>query len=131
MAGIAKSIQDTGVPARPPCVLLSGGETSVTVRGSGKGGRNTEFLLSLCLALRGRRGIYALAADSDGIDGSEDNAGALLSPDSWERALAQGLDATELLDNNDSYHFFAGLGDLLITGPTRTNINDVRAIYIT
>lgn len=131
MAGIAKSIQDTGVPTRPPCVLLSGGETSVTVRGSGKGGRNTEFLLSLCLALRGRRGIYALAGDSDGIDGSEDNAGALLGPDSWKRALAQGLDAAQLLDNNDSYRFFAGLGDLLITGPTRTNINDIRAIYIT
>lgn len=131
MAGIAKSVQDTGEPARPPCVLLSGGETSVTMRGDGKGGRNTEFLLGLSLALGGRRGIYALAADSDGIDGSQDNAGALLHPDSLQRARALGLDAAQLLDSNDSYRFFATLGDLFMTGPTRTNINDVRAIYIT
>lgn len=131
MAGIAKSIQDSGEPARPPCVLLSGGETSVRVRGDGKGGRNTEFLLSLAVALAGRSGIYALAADSDGIDGSEDNAGALLHPNSLERARAIGLDASQLLDGNDSYRFFAELGDLLMTGPTRTNVNDVRAIYVT
>jgi hydroxypyruvate reductase len=131
MAGIAKSIQDTGEPAQPPCVLLSGGETSVTVRGGGKGGRNTEFLLGLSLALRGRRGIYGLAADSDGIDGSEDNAGAWLHPESLARAHAIGLEASQLLDNNDSYRFFAELGDLVITGPTRTNVNDIRAIYIT
>lgn len=130
MAGIAKSIQDSGVPARPPCVLLSGGETSVTMRGTGKGGRNTEFLLSLCLALKGRSGIYALAADTDGIDGSEDNAGALLTPDSLERARLLGMDASQLLDDNDSYRFFAKLDDLFITGPTRTNVNDIRAIYI-
>ena len=131
MAGIAKSIQNTGQPAKPPCVLLSGGETSVTMRGEGKGGRNTEFLLSLSLALQERSGIYALAADSDGIDGSEDNAGALLYPDSLARAWALGVDPSQRLEDNDSYGFFASLGDLFMTGPTRTNINDVRAIYIT
>lgn len=131
MAGIAKSIQDIGEPAKPPCVLLSGGETSVTMRGEGKGGRNTEFLLSLSLALQERSGIYALAADSDGIDGSEDNAGALLYPDSLTRARALGVDPSQRLEDNDSYGFFASLQDLFMTGPTRTNINDIRAIYIT
>lgn len=130
MAGIAKSVQDMGEPIRPPCVLLSGGETSVTLSGRGKGGRNSEFLLSLAVALEGRSGIYALAADSDGIDGSEDNAGALLYPDSLTRAATLGLDAAQLLGDNNSYDFFAGLGDLLVTGPTRTNVNDIRAIYI-
>ena len=130
MAGIAKSIQDAGEPARAPCVLLSGGETSVTMRGQGKGGRNTEFLLSLALALGGRPDIYALAADTDGIDGSEDNAGAVLQPDSLQRVVQLGLAPTELLRTNDSYHFFAALEDLLITGPTRTNVNDLRAIFI-
>lgn len=130
MAGIAKSIQDTGEPARAPCVLLSGGETTVTMRGQGKGGRNTEFLLSLALALGDRPDIYALAADTDGIDGSEENAGAFLRPDSVRRAVQLGLAPTELLRANDSYRFFAALGDLLITGPTRTNVNDLRAIFI-
>jgi len=130
LAGIAKSIQDTGAPATPPCVLLSSGETSVTLRGTGKGGRNSEFLLSLALALKGRPDIHALAADTDGIDGSEDNAGALLRPDTLARAAKLGIDPRTLLDNNNSYGFFSALGDLLITGPTRTNINDFRAIYI-
>jgi len=130
MAGIAKSIQDAGEPARAPCVLLSGGETSVTMRGQGKGGRNTEFLLSLALALGGRPDIYALAADTDGIDGSEDNAGAFLQPDSLKRAEQLGLAPAELLRANDSHRFFAGLDDLLITGPTRTNVNDLRAVLI-
>lgn len=130
MAGIAKSIQDIGEPARPPCVLLSGGETSVRMQGEGKGGRNTEFLLGLAIALRGRKGIYALAADSDGIDGSEDNAGAFLYPDSLQRSQALNVDAAQLLEHNDSYSFFAALGDLLLTGPTRTNVNDLRAIYV-
>ncbi len=130
MAGIAKSIQDIGEPAHAPCVLLSGGETSVTMHSHGKGGRNTEFLLSLALALGGRPDIYALAADTDGIDGSEDNAGAVLQPDSLQRAMQLGLAPKELLRANDSYRFFAALGDLLTTGPTRTNVNDLRAIFI-
>jgi len=111
-------------------LILSGGETTVTLRGNGRGGRNTEFLLSLANQLKGQPGIYALAADTDGIDGSEDNAGAILRPDSWQRAQAQGLDAQAMLNNNDSYGYFSALDDLLITGPTRTNVNDFRAIYI-
>jgi glycerate 2-kinase len=114
-----------------PCVLLSGGETTVTVRGDGRGGRNTEFLLALAQTLGGAPGIHALAADTDGIDGSEDNAGAFLGPDSLQRALALGLDPAALLAANDAWAFFAGLGDLLLTGPTRTNVNDFRAILLT
>jgi len=117
-------------PARPPCVLLSGGETTVTVRGAGRGGRNTEYLLAQALALCGHLGIWAIAADTDGIDGSEDNAGALLAPDTLERAATAGLDAAALLAANDAYGFFAALGDLLVTGPTRTNVNDFRATLI-
>ena len=113
-----------------PSLILSGGETTVTLRGNGRGGRNTEFLLSLANELQGEAGIYALAADTDGIDGSEDNAGAILRPDSWQRARALGLDALDMLNNNDSYGYFAALDDLLMTGPTRTNVNDFRAIYI-
>ncbi|MAT95069.1 MAG: glycerate kinase [Halioglobus sp.] len=112
------------------CLILSGGETTVTVRGSGRGGRNAEFLLALANELRGAAGIHALAADTDGIDGSEDNAGALLRPESWTRATAQGLDARAMLDNNDGYGFFHALGDLVITGPTRTNVNDFRAVLV-
>lgn len=114
-----------------PCVLLSGGETTVTVRGDGRGGRNTEFLLALAQALGGAPGIHALAADTDGIDGSEDNAGAFVGPDSLPRARALGLDPAALLAANDAWAFFAGLGDLLVTGPTRTNVNDFRAILLT
>ncbi|PKO86403.1 MAG: glycerate kinase [Betaproteobacteria bacterium HGW-Betaproteobacteria-12] len=113
-----------------PCVLLSGGETTVTVRGHGRGGRNTEFLLALALALDGAPGIHALAADTDGIDGSEDNAGAFVGPDTLQRAQAAGLDAAAHLAGNDAWGFFAGLDDLLITGPTRTNVNDFRAILL-
>lgn len=130
LAGMAFSCARHGQPVRPPCVLLSGGETTVTVRGSGRGGRNTEFLLALALALRGAPGIHALAADTDGIDGSEDNAGALVGPDTLDRARALGLDARALLADNDAYSLFAVLGDLLVTGPTRTNVNDFRAILI-
>ncbi len=116
-----------------PLLILSGGETTVTVRGPGRGGRNTEYLLALGLALEeslpGASGpVYALAADTDGIDGTEDDAGAILLPDSLERARAAGLDPRALLDANDSYAFFAALGGLLLTGPTRTNVNDFRAI---
>jgi hydroxypyruvate reductase len=111
-------------------VLLSGGETTVTVRGEGRGGRNAEFLLALAVQLRGAAGISALAADTDGIDGSEDNAGALMTPDTLARAQAQGLDAAARLADNDGYGFFSALGDLVITGPTLTNVNDFRAILV-
>ena len=112
------------------CLLLSGGETTVTVRGRGRGGRNTEYLLGLALALNGAAGISALAADTDGIDGTEDNAGALLLPDSVQRARAAGVEAEAALAANDAYGFFAAAGGLLVTGPTRTNVNDLRAILV-
>ena len=130
MAGMAKSCARHGVPARPPCVLLSGGETTVTVRGQGRGGRNAEFLLALAVALDGAPGIHALAGDTDGIDGTEDNAGALLTAATLARARAAGIDARARLADNDGHGFFAALGDLVVTGPTRTNVNDFRAIYI-
>ena len=129
-AAIARQVALRGQPAAPPCLLLSGGETTVTVRGQGRGGRNAEFLLGLVLALDGRPGVWALAADTDGIDGSEDNAGAVATPDSLARAAAAGLDAAACLANNDAYHFFATLCDLIVTGPTRTNVNDFRAVLI-
>jgi hydroxypyruvate reductase len=115
--------------AKRPSVLISGGECTVSIRGAGgRGGRCGEFLLAL--ALEGVPGVHAIAADTDGIDGSEDNAGALLSPDSLARAAARGVDAKTLLAANDSYGFFAALGDLVVTGPTRTNVNDYRAIVV-
>jgi hydroxypyruvate reductase len=129
-AGIAKQVAGFGQPAVPPCALISGGETTVTVRGSGRGGRNAEFLLGLMLALEGHPGIAAIAADTDGIDGSEDNAGAFLLPDARERAMQAGLNLPAHLADNDAYPVFAQLGDLLITGPTRTNVNDFRAILV-
>jgi hydroxypyruvate reductase len=129
-AAIALQIARHGQPAPPPAVLLSGGETTVTVRGRGRGGRNSEFLLALALALDGCAGIHALAADTDGIDGTEDNAGAVVSPDTLARAGRAGLDPRKALADNDAYGFFAGLGDLLVTGPTHTNVNDFRAILI-
>ncbi len=130
MAAIAASCALHGQPAPPPCVLISGGETSVTVRGRGRGGRNAEFLLALAVGLDGQPGIHAIACDTDGIDGSEENAGAVLAPDSLRRAAALGLDARALLHDNDGHGFFAALGDLVVTGPTRTNVNDFRAILI-
>ena len=117
-------------PVRPPCVVLSGGETTVTVRGRGRGGRNAEYLLALTVALDGAPGVYALAGDTDGIDGTENNAGALTAPDSLARARAAGRDARAMLDDNDGYTFFEALGDLVVTGPTLTNVNDFRAILI-
>jgi glycerate 2-kinase len=129
-AGIARQIVNHRQPAAAPAVLLSGGETTVTVRGSGRGGRNAEFLLALTVALDGHPHIYAIAADTDGIDGTEDNAGALAGPDSLARARAAGLDSKAMLANNDGYSFFAALGDLVVTGPTRTNVNDFRAILV-
>ncbi len=130
MAGIARHCARHSQPAPPPCVLISGGETTVTVRGQGRGGRNAEFLLGLAVALDGHPGIHAIACDTDGIDGTEDNAGALLAPDSLARAAAAGLDARARLADNDGYGFFEALGDLVTTGPTRTNINDFRAILV-
>lgn len=129
-AALVQGVIEHGSPLRPPCVILSGGETSVTLRGSGRGGRNAEYLLALAVALQGAPGVHAIACDTDGIDGTEDNAGAVLAPDTLQRAAAQGVDARALLDNNDGYSFFAALGDLVVTGPTRTNVNDFRAILI-
>lgn len=129
MAKTALEAQRSGLPA-PACVLLSGGETTVTVRGNGRGGRNAEFLLALAVALDGAKGIYALACDTDGIDGTEDNAGAIIDPDTLLRAQMSGLDPKARLDNNDGYGVFSALGDLVMTGPTRTNVNDFRAILI-
>jgi hydroxypyruvate reductase len=129
-AGIALQARRHGQPAPLPCVLLSGGETTVTVRGTGRGGRNVEFLLALAVALNGAERIWALAGDTDGIDGTEDNAGAIVSPDCLARAAAAGIDAKTLLANNDGYSFFAGLRELVTTGPTLTNVNDFRAILI-
>lgn len=113
-----------------PLLILSGGETTVTVKKNGRGGRNVEYLLGLAIELDGRPGVHALAADTDGIDGTEDNAGAVISPSTLARARAKGLDPSAYLDNNDAYSFFEELGDLVITGPTLTNVNDFRAILI-
>lgn len=130
MAGIARQVAKFDQPAAAPCVLLSGGETTVTVKGGGRGGRNAEFLLALLNELKDHPRIYAIACDTDGIDGSEDNAGAYFNPESHRRALEAGLDAAACLSSNDGYGFFETLGDLIFTGPTRTNVNDFRAILI-
>ncbi|SEL17457.1 hydroxypyruvate reductase [Pseudoxanthomonas sp. GM95] len=130
MAAIARQVRLHGQPFKPPCVLLSGGETTVTVRGNGRGGRNVEFLLSLGIALGGMDGVHAIACDTDGIDGREEIAGATLAPDSLTRALALGVRAAAALQDNDGHGFFGCLGDAVVTGPTHTNVNDFRAIYI-
>jgi glycerate 2-kinase len=130
LAGIALQVARRGQPFRAPCVLLSGGETTVTLRGRGRGGRNVEFLLALALALRGEAAIHALAGDTDGVDGQEEIAGALLAPDSLQRAWAAGLRPRERLDDNDAHAFFEALGDAVVTGPTLTNVNDFRAVLI-
>jgi hydroxypyruvate reductase len=127
---LAREIKQHGLPYQPPVALISGGETTVTVRGKGRGGRNAEFLLALAVDLNGADGIHALACDTDGIDGSEDNAGAVLAPDSLHRANKMKLDAAKRLDDNDGYGFFSALGDLVVTGPTRTNVNDYRVILV-
>ncbi|MCL2452597.1 MAG: glycerate kinase [Alphaproteobacteria bacterium] len=129
-AAIARQAYHFGQPAIPPCVLLSGGETTVTLRGSGRGGRNVEFLLALIIALDGHPGIYALAGDTDGVDGSEHNAGAVADPSSLARAEKAGLLPKAMLADNDCYALFEAIGDLVITGPTLTNVNDFRAIII-
>ena len=130
MAGMARSVARHGEPFAAPCVLLSGGETTVTVRGRGRGGRNVEFLLALGLALRAEPGVWALAGDTDGVDGAEDIAGAVLRPDTLERAGAAAIRAADRLDDNDGHSFFSALGDSVITGPTMTNVNDFRAILV-
>ena len=127
---MAREVRRHGQPWKPPVALISGGECTVTVRGQGRGGRCTEFLLSLAIDLNGAPNIHALACDTDGIDGSEDNAGALLTPDTLTRAKRLDLNATAHLDNNDGYGFFRALNDLVITGPTRTNVNDYRVVLI-
>jgi len=131
LAGIARQVADRGQPVGGPCVLLSGGESTVTVRGDGRGGRNVECLLALGIALEGHPAIHALAADTDGIDGREPIAGAWLAPDTLARAWALGLNPREALARNDGHGFFGALGDALVTGPTRTNVNDFRAILVT
>lgn len=130
LGGLALQVANRGQPFAPPCVLLSGGETTVTVRGSGRGGRNVEFLLSLGVTLDGHPRIYALAGDTDGVDGMEEIAGAVLTPDSVARAWALGLRPQDSLANNDGHSFFEALGDSVITGPTLTNVNDFRAILV-
>jgi hydroxypyruvate reductase len=130
-AGIARQVLRHGQPVKPPCVLLSGGETTVTVRGQGRGGRNVEFLLALAVALGGADRVYALAGDTDGIDGAEEVAGAIVTPDSLARAAARGVDAKARLADNDGHGFFEALGDGVVTGPTLTNVNDFRAILVT
>jgi len=129
-AALARQIAQYADPIKPPVALISGGECTVTVRGSGRGGRCTEFLLSLAVELAGAPNVYAIACDTDGIDGSEDNAGAVLLPGSLARGARLGLDARKLLADNDAYGFFSPIDDLVVTGPTRTNVNDYRAILI-
>jgi hydroxypyruvate reductase len=130
-AALARAVARRGEPFARPCVILSGGETTVTVRSQGgRGGRAGEFLLGCAIALQGEAGVHVLAADTDGIDGIEDNAGAIVTPDSLLRAATAGLKAGDYLDRNDAYNFFAPLGDLVVPGPTFTNVNDFRALLI-
>ena len=135
-AALARAVARRGAPFSAPCVILSGGETTVTVRKQpegtprGRGGRAGEFCLGLAQALQGQASVWALAADTDGIDGIEDNAGAFVAPDTLSRAQAHGMKADAFLDRNDAYGYFSRLGDLVITGPTHTNVNDFRAILI-
>lgn len=131
MAGITRQTVLRGQPVPPPVVLLSGGETTVTVKGTGRGGRNVEFLLSLAIELDGLPNAFALAGDTDGVDGAEEIAGAIVTPDTVARAKSLGIDAKASLANNDGHSFFEALGDQMITGPTRTNVNDLRAIVVT
>ena len=131
LAGITRQVATRGQPFTAPCVLISGGETTVTVRGSGRGGRNVEYLLAQTIALQGLTGVHALAADTDGVDGQEEIAGAFAGPDTLMRARALGIRPDAALAANDGHGFFGALGDALITGPTLTNVNDFRAILIT
>ena len=128
---LSREVARHATPWKKPVALISGGECTVTMRGTGRGGRCAEFLLSLAVDLGGEAGVHALACDTDGIDGSEDNAGALLSPESLQRAAAKKLDAASMLANNDAYSFFEAIGGLVVTGPTRTNVNDYRVVLVT
>jgi glycerate 2-kinase len=130
MGGIARQVATRNQPFATPCVLLSGGETTVTVRGAGRGGRNVEFLLALAIALQGNAKIHALAGDTDGVDGAEEIAGAYCGPDTLARAWALGINPAVSLANNDGHGFFQALSDSVITGPTLTNVNDFRAILV-
>ncbi|MEX2311715.1 MAG: MOFRL family protein, partial [Rhodospirillales bacterium] len=130
-ADIALACRAGNGPASAPCVILSGGETTVTMKGQGRGGRNTEYLLGVAERLGGAAGIYAVAIDTDGVDGSEDNAGAFIDPTTISRARDSGLTLAQALANNDAYTLFANTGDLLVTGPTFTNVNDFRAVIVT
>ena len=130
IAGIALQVARQGEPLEAPCVLLSGGETTATFRGHGRGGRNVEFLLSLAIALDGHAAIHALAGDTDGVDGREEIAGAHLAPDSLARAWALGIKPRDSLADNDGHGFFQALGDSVVTGPTLTNVNDFRAVFV-
>jgi len=130
-AALARQVARRGQPFATPCVLLSGGETTVTVRHKGgRGGRASEFALGCAIALQGQENVWLLAADTDGIDGVESNAGAFVTPDTLDRARQLALNGRDHLDRNDAYSFFSGLGDLLVTGPTFTNVNDFRAILV-
>ncbi len=130
LAGIAQQVVNHAQPCEPPCVLLSGGETTVTVRGKGRGGRNVEFALALAVALEGAPGVHAIARDTDGVDGQEEIAGAIVTPDTLSRAWAKGMRPKDSLANNDGHAFFEALGDSVVTGPTLTNVNDFRAILV-
>ncbi|MCB1886330.1 MAG: glycerate kinase [Rhodocyclaceae bacterium] len=130
LAGMAQQVSRHHQPARPPCVLLSGGETTVTLKGRGRGGRNVEFLLALALGLDGQAGTWALAGDTDGVDGAEEIAGAIIAPDTLARAWQAGIPPRAALDDNDGHGFFQALGDSVVTGPTLTNVNDFRAILV-
>jgi glycerate 2-kinase len=137
-AALARAVARRDQPFRKPCVILSGGETTVTIRQPagtpreqrGRGGRAGEFCMGLAQALQGQAGVWALAADTDGVDGVEDNAGAFVAPDTLQRALAQGMKIENFLDRNDAYGYFSAIEDLVITGPTHTNVNDFRAILV-
>ncbi|RKT14353.1 hydroxypyruvate reductase [Paraburkholderia sp. RAU2J] len=130
MAGIALQVARRNQPFKAPCILLSGGETTVSVKGDGRGGRNVEFLLSLAIALQGEDGVHAIACDTDGVDGRDEIAGAFISPDTLDRAWKSGMNPQASLDNNDGHTFFGGLGDSVICGPTLTNVNDFRAVLV-
>ena len=132
MAGIVRSVRSMNQPAKPPVALISGGETCVTIRDlrPGRGGRNTEFALSMALALNGAVDVFAGAVDTDGIDGTEDAAGAVITPSTLSRASERGIDARRYLDRHDSYSFFEAIDDLIVTGPTLTNVNDVRVVLV-
>jgi hydroxypyruvate reductase len=135
-AALARAVALKGQPFQRPCVILSGGETTVTIRprqpgaAKGRGGRAGEFCMGLAQALQGQPGVYALAADTDGIDGVEDNAGAFVAPDTLARAAQQDMKLADYLDRNDAYGFFAALDALFVTGPTHTNVNDFRALLV-